>query len=407
NTLTVANNTSLGGSLTVTGVTNLNGATNIGNGNGDALVVDVTGSNMTINGVGTSVGTDVMMLSAANVVSRTPISSLIGADEGLTYNEGNNGKVRLGSLTNATNALTSNRFVNLGVSDLVFTTNNGTANVVVMNGDAANYGVAINAGGTGAVAITGTTAIIGSTTVGGSFTQSSGAVSISGATTINNTIAQVGGGQVTFSGNVDAGSGLDVVGLTTLTGGVTQIGTAQVTFGGNVDANNGLDVAGATTVTGATTLTGSLAQTGGTVSIGGATTMSNSSIKMTSLPVGAAADEILSIDVASGSVRRSTAAILLNDDVWLLDGNTTGGTKTMGSNDNFDVGFETNGTTRLTIEKDGKITQNGANQVTLAGNLDANGGVDVLGGNFTVGGNKFTVDVTNGNTAVAGTVDVT
>jgi hypothetical protein len=406
-TLAVAQNTSLGAALTVAGATTLNGSANIGNGNGDAVTIDVTGSSLTINGVTSAIGTDVMMLDNSNVVSRTPISSLIGADQGLTYNEGGNGKVRLGSLTNATNALTTNRFVNLGVSDLIFTTNNGAANLVVMNGDATNYGVALNAAGTGAVAITGTTAIIGATTVGGTFTQSTGAVTLGGATTINNTIAQTGGGQVSFSGNVDAANGLDVVGLTTLTGAVTQIGTGQVTFGGNVDANNGLDVVGATTVTGNTTLTGNLTQTTGTVAIGGATTMSNSSIRMTSLPGGAAADEIVSIDVASGSLRRSTAATLLNDDVWLLDGNTTGGTKTMGSNDNFDIGFETNGTTRLTITKDGRITQNGANQVTLAGNLDANGGVDVTGGNLTVGVTNFTVDVTNGNTAIAGTLGVT
>jgi hypothetical protein len=108
--------------------------------------------------------------------------------------------------------------------------------------------------------------------------------------TDNPTLTQLGTGQVTFGGNVDAGAGLDVTGNTTTTGGtvtitttdaddcfivkaegneeliscrydagnenvtlcnatdnptLTQLGTGQVTFGGNVDANAGLDVSGA------------------------------------------------------------------------------------------------------------------------------------------------------------------
>ncbi|MFN5377865.1 MAG: beta strand repeat-containing protein, partial [Ignavibacteria bacterium] len=155
--------------------------------------------------------------------------------------------------------------------------------------------------------------------------------------------------------------------------------------------------------TGATTLSSTLGVTG-------ATTLSNATIKMTNLGSSAASDELLSIDVASGTIRRGSASTILNDDVWLLDGNTLGGTKTLGSNDNQDIAFETNATTRLTIEKDGKITQNGANQVTFAGNVDANNGLDIQGADLTVNdgtSNVFTVDDATGNTSISGTLGVT
>ena len=85
-----------------------------------------------------------------------------------------------------------------------------------------------------------------------------------GAVTINDILTQTGGGQVTFSGNVDANNGLDVTGATTMNGTVTQTGGGQVSFSGNVDANNGLDVTGATTMNGTVTQTG-----GGQVSFSG------------------------------------------------------------------------------------------------------------------------------------------
>ena len=115
----------------------------------------------------------------------------------------------------------------------------------------------------------------------------------------------------------------------------------------------------------------------------------------------------------TGLLRKGSAATILNDDVWLLDGNTLGATKTLGSNDNQDIAFETNGTTRLTIEKDGKITQTGTSLVTLNGNVDATGGLDVTGADLTVGTTQqFRVTSatgsvsTTGNLSVAGNIDL-
>ena len=67
----------------------------------------------------------------------------------------------------------------------------------------------------------------------------------------NQAITQTTGGQVTFAGNVDANSGLDVAGnpLTIDNQAITQTTGGQVTFAGNVDANSGLDVTGNLTIT--------------------------------------------------------------------------------------------------------------------------------------------------------------
>ncbi|MGE3800965.1 MAG: beta strand repeat-containing protein [Candidatus Kapaibacterium sp.] len=58
-----------------------------------------------------------------------------------------------------------------------------------------------------------------------------------GAVTINDVLTQTGGGQVTFSGNVDANNGLDVSGNLTVTGNISNPG-------GNVAINDNVDITG-------------------------------------------------------------------------------------------------------------------------------------------------------------------
>ncbi len=94
----------------------------------------------------------------------------------------------------------------------------------------------------------------------------------------------------------------------------------------------------------------------------------------------------------------------LNAVAWLLGGNTLTGTQTIGSNTNHDVGIETNGTTRWTIPAAGGLTQNGTQQVTFNGNVDATSGLDVTGADLTVGGANFSVAPATGNTIIAGTL---
>ncbi|MFN5377750.1 MAG: beta strand repeat-containing protein, partial [Ignavibacteria bacterium] len=405
-TLGVTGATALSSTLTVTGTSTMNGATTINNtltqtgagnqvtfaGNVDAnngfdvtgalsqtsgnVSLDVTGNTMTVAGL-PATGTftdDVLLISTGtNIVKRRSMGDLIGAEYGLTYNEANNGKVRLGAATAVGQELGADRYVNMGTNDLYFTTGNGIANgttVMKIDGGAANaYGLTVNAGAAGSIALNGSTAITGATTITGTTNINT----LAGATTNIGT----GGGTVTIKGTVN---------INTTAGETTNIGI----------------LGGTNNINGTTNQTGAFTQTNGNVSIGGATTLSNSSIKMTALGNSAAADELVSID-ATGALRKGSATTILNDDVWLLDGNTTGGTKTLGSNDNQDIAFETNGIARLTIGASGQIIQNGAHQVTFTGNINANGGLDVVGTTDLTGSleqSGGTVDLQNGELSI-------
>ena len=225
-----------------------------------------------------------------------------------------------------------------------------------------------------------------------------GAANVTGATSLNGTLSQVGGGQVTFSGNVDANNGLDVMGITNLTGAVNQIGGGQVTFSGNVDANNGLDVVGAATVAGPTTLTGTLSQIGG-----GQVTFSGN------------VDANNGLDVTGASnlngATTVTGATSLNGTL----SQNGGGQVTFSGNVDANNGLDVVGTTNLT----GALNQIGGAQVTISGNVDANNGLDVMGAT-TLGGtlgvtgaatfandvnlNGSNLNISNGTRVIAGGV---
>jgi hypothetical protein len=92
--------------------------------------------------------------------------------------------------------------------------------------------------------------------------------------------------------------------------------------------------------------------------------------------------------------------------VWLLDGNTTGGTKTIGSNDANDIGLETNGTTRLTITSAGAATFSGS--LTSTGAFTANGAATLGDGNDDVvinaGSGKYSIASSALNVSTAGAI---
>jgi hypothetical protein len=166
--LTIDGNTTLGDANTdivaITGILNQTGGQVTFNGNVDAKAgLDVVGtftqtggavsldvSSMTIAGLPSSVGDDVVMINSSNTVSRTPITNLIGADNGLTYNENapNDGKVRLGAPNSTGSTLSGNRYVNIGSQSLYFTTNSGSNNVLVLNGstNSTGFGISLFAG---------------------------------------------------------------------------------------------------------------------------------------------------------------------------------------------------------------------------------------------------------------------
>lgn len=72
---------------------------------------------------------------------------------------------------------------------------------------------------------------------------------------------------------------------------------------------------------------------------------------------------------------------------WLLGGNTIGSAKRIGSNDNFDVVVETNGTDRMWFDNGGAVsigtTQSTAAQLVIKGLLSSNGVLIDAGGTLT------------------------
>lgn len=247
-----------------------------------------------------------------------------------------------------------------------------------------------------------------------------------GNATENPVITQLGTGQVTFAGNVDAGVGLDVTGGNfTAAGGtvdldptgnytlnlddattavitvdddealgvwqvqegandylsitttnaaeavtvgnaannpaLTQLGTGQVSFAGNVDAANGLDVSVA-----GFTFTG--------------TTHDLDPTGNWSLDLDAAATAIITVANAEAA-----GVFTLQD----------------GEGDDYITITTTGAAEALTLgnaTENPVITQLGTGQVTFAGNVDATVGADVTGGNFTAAGGTVDLDPTGAYT---------
>ena len=125
--------------------------------------------------------------------------------------------------------------------------------------------------------------------------------------------------------------------------------------------------------------TNGLTKSGSVISLGGAltgattiTATSSNTLAISGLQGGASTDSIMTLDGATGVLRRRTVTDVLENsgNVWLVGGNTLTGTGTVGSNSNHDFGIETNGTTRLTFTSAGAITQSGTGQVTLTNDFE-------------------------------------
>lgn len=101
----------------------------------------------------------IVIANGSGVLRRRPITDLINANQGLTYDEGGSAEVRLGSTTDGTNAITSNRFVRVGAGGtLTFTHAGGNMLQLNNNGD-----VNINTTGAGNTAIGNATGSFGLT----------------------------------------------------------------------------------------------------------------------------------------------------------------------------------------------------------------------------------------------------
>ncbi len=161
--------------------------------------------------------------------------------------------------------------------------------------------------------------------------------------------------------------------------------------------------------------TNGLTKSGSVISLGGAltgattiTATNTNTLAISGLQGGAATDSIMTLDGATGVLRRRTVTDVLENsgNVWLVGGNTLTGTGTVGSNSNHDFGIETNGTTRLTFTSAGAITQTGTGQVTLTGNVDATNGLDVTNAQLTANAGSTLTGTTNINATGAGATNI-
>ena len=124
--------------------------------------------------------------------------------------------------------------------------------------------------------------------------------------------------------------------------------------------------------------------------------------------VGADADgDLGAITVGSGLSLSGGTLSVSSASAWLLGGNTLGANNTIGSNDNFDVGIESNGSTRMWIDNTGPVTVGPSVLTNAALNingLQGNQGLYIDGGSGLISPN-FILTRGNGSGTTAAVID--
>ena len=218
----------------------------------------------------------------------------------------------------------------------------------------------------------------------------------------------VGGGNFSLSNSTGLnvatdGTLNDATGDFTINDALTQTGGGQVTFSGNVDANNGLDVSGANLTVGGTNFVVDVAS--GNVSTSGTLTVTSTTTLNGNTFIGNGNDDV-SINTGTGnfSVSNGTGLNVATNGV-LSDAS---GSLTV--NDNFVVtgtsdlqGVVSNSTGTLTIGDDLSVTGNttlgdaASDAITMNGAFDANDQGNVIGNNANA--QQLLIDGVIGGTA--------
>jgi len=221
--------------------------------------------------------------------------------------------------------------------------------------------------------------------------------------------------QVTFTGNVDATNGLDVTTADLTVGGsnfTVAPGTGNTTIAGTLGVT-GLSTLGATTVVGAANInaSGTAVTNVGTGSTGAVTignsgnaiTLGSPTITAPNLPAGAVGDNVVTSN--AGALRTASITTILGGTPWVNGGNSFGAAGTLGTNDNYEVNIETNGTTRWTVPAAGGLTQTGTGAITLAGDIAATGSTNIGGLDKThsISGSQISI---LGNATAAATISL-
>jgi len=409
------------------GLTNL-AAANI---SGSSAITGITGNVFTINEDAASPGGDMSV-----VFNRGATDGILKWDETNGRFDFNGGLKIYGTIVAGTgaNAITTST----GLLDATKLTGTIAAGRLPSDGYASTY---VNVGSdtmTGKLTINETATITGAQALdvnstgvmAGSASKIIASVSDSAAHT---TTGSVTGLELTLAGaynNVSADATALSIDLTSITGTSGTERGIDIQMGAASDSaiNTNAKIVAATL-------------TDGTASISGGAISGVSSITTGTLNVASSSTFTGDLDVGGGYTGTSGGGITLESDGDIyFDGNMyqTGSIYTVDTvrfTGNYDVGLISKfgvgagggDADYLQINADGYIidmddpvtindalSQTGAGQVTLSGNVDAQSGIDVTGANLTLDSNdlvintsKFTVDGVTGNTSVAGTLGVT
>ncbi|MEY3385469.1 MAG: hypothetical protein RIR53_280 [Bacteroidota bacterium] len=368
------------GNTLINGTLNVKKSTTIGDGNGDNLTIDVSNAgvngSMTIKGLNNgSLADDVLMIGAspANVVKRRSLADLIQADNGITYNESSLGYIRLGSPNATSNALTTNRYINVGPQNLYFTANSGTAFPLTIEGapNSANYGVALVAGTSASASIS----MLGNVTVdtrnSGTFEVTSGdnigtRLNMSSAGALLSYEDNVSNAQINFA--LDPGE--TMLSLNATDGGVNEAllevkalglfarGTTNINIAGNKATTIGSATAGAFSARSSSTVT---LTAGSTLTATGATgaTVNATAGALTLNANSATGSVVVNATNAAGDVDINAG------DAITVDGKSISLTSTSGN-----TSINTTGTSSTNIgNTDGSVTITGTTTLKSASEL--------------------------------------
>ncbi len=371
------NNATFGGDLAVNGgdITTTNATANIFNTN--ATTVNIGGASNTINlgggdaSTGCTIDATTGDLDCSGLINGVDLTNVL-VNGGNTFG----GPVILGSNDNFVLNFETNNVTHMSI---------GTGGDVTINND-----LAVNGGD---ITTTNATANL--------FQTNATTVNIGGASNIIN-----------FGG----GSGSTGCTMDTTTGSIDCTGNG--TFGGDVNVNGGDLITSAATFnlinTNATTVNGFGAATTVNLGIAGASGTMNL--------MGGSASTGCTIDGTTGDLDCSG---LINgvdlSQAYIQNGNTFGANAVLGTNDNFSLSLETNGTTHATLSTAGNLTLNndlainGGDLTTTAGTFNlVNTGATVINGfgaattiNLGIAGASGTMNLMGGDASTGCTVDGT
>ncbi len=410
---TAANDVQLGGtltkntlvdqgtfSLTINGTGT--GATNIGNSGSSVTIAGTTGVTGT-----TSINTS--GAAATTIGNSGSATTIVGAT---TINNSGTAVTTIGNASSAvtiagTTGVTGVTSINTGASATATNIGNAASTTTILGATNVNTGTSATATNIGNA--NSATTIVGATTINNSGTAVTTIGNASSAVTIAGTTGVTGTTTINTTGTSNTSIGNATGTITAL--GATSIntsGTASTSIG---NSGSNVIIAGATSVTGITTIntTGTSSTTIGNAT--GTNTVTGNNLVVTNLPTGATTDSLVSVNYATGAVRKLNISNVVGSAITANNGLTK---TVIGGVANIALGGTLTGATTIDQSANSLTFSNGTHNINATGTGATNIGntssaTTVLGAtNVNTTGNA-TTSIGNSGSAVtiAGTTSVT